>query len=195
MQVIFSKKGADASEHGAAANEKTSVHTGDSTAGELANSLEQKRVELEKKEKDLEAREARLQYETTQLDEKIKQLETIRSGINGEIEKKRKENEERVLKMVSVFETMTPKAAAGVLENLDDWLAAEVLKRMEIKRMAKVMNVMEKSRSAKLSELMTGYYKELKPTQSVVDKSTEAGQKAEPARANASVVQPKERGK
>jgi flagellar motility protein MotE (MotC chaperone) len=86
-------------------------------------------------------------------------MESIRAGISGELEGQKKSNEEKVLKMVSVFESMSPKSAAGVLETLDDWLAVDVLKKMDVKRVAKIMNIMDKPRSAKLSELMTGYYR------------------------------------
>lgn len=60
--------------------------------------------------------------------------------------------------MVTVFETMSPKSASGVIETLDDTVAVEALKRMEIKKMAKIMNIMDKNRSAKLSEMLTGHY-------------------------------------
>lgn len=123
-----------------------------------AYELESKRQALVAKEREIEEREKGIKERERELDAKIAEMERMRAAVTGELEAQRKNNEERVVKMVGVFEAMTPKSAAAVFETLDEWLAVDVLKRMDLKRVAKIMNIMDKSRSAKLSELMTGYY-------------------------------------
>ncbi len=118
-----------------------------------------KEESIEQRERDVEEREARIKDREKELERKIVKMEELRQAVTGELEQQRKNNEDKVAKMVSVFETMSPKSAAGVFETLDDWLAIEVMKKMEVKRVAKIMNLMDKTRSAKLSELLTGYYK------------------------------------
>lgn len=120
--------------------------------------IDGKKQALEARSRDLEEQEARIKEREKELDKKLKEMERLRAAVSGELEAQKKNGEERVAKMVAVFETMTPKSAANVMETLDDWLSVEVLKRMDVKRVAKVMNLMDKNRSAKLSELLTGYY-------------------------------------
>lgn len=127
------------------------------TPKDVAIELEKRRSEILKKENEVAEYEKKVKDQEAAIQSKIKDLEALRAAINGDIETKKKDNEERVTKLVTVFETMAPKASAAILETTDDTLAVEVLKRMDIKRMAKIMNTMDKSRSAKLSELMTGY--------------------------------------
>ena len=133
---------------------------------ELLANLEKLVSEVEKKKHDVEMREQALVDQEKaihdreeDLDKKMKELKSIREGLNATFDQQKKNSEEKVVKMVTVFETMQPKAASKVFETLDDWLAVEVFKRMDVKKVAKIMNLMEQNRSAKLSELMTGYYK------------------------------------
>lgn len=144
-------------------NEAVSTAEPGTTPGAVVNNavseLDNRKIALDARQRELDEQEQRMREQGMELDRKIKDLERLRAEVSGELDKNRKNSEERVLKMVSVFESMTPKAASGVLETLDDWLSVEVLKRMDVKRVAKVMNLMDKSRSAKLSELMTGYFR------------------------------------
>ena len=138
------------------------AHDSDSHGAVTAQSVASdagKKTELDAKEQELKEYEARLKERETDLDAKLKEMERLRAAVSGELDTQKKNNEERVVKMVAVFESMTPKSASGVMETLDDWLSVEVLKRMDVKRVAKIMNLMDKSRSAKLSELMTGFYR------------------------------------
>ncbi|MGE4234026.1 MAG: MotE family protein [Bacteriovoracia bacterium] len=123
----------------------------------LLREVDKKRDELDAKDRELKDREKRIEAREQEFDRKLKEMERLRLEISGELEGQRKKNEEKVGKLVTVLETMSPKSASGVLENLDEWLAVEVLKRMDSKRLAKIMNIMDKAKTAKLSELLTGY--------------------------------------
>ncbi len=135
----------------------------------IADDLEKKRQDLEQREQALIDQEKQLKDREADLEKKIKELKATRTAFEASIESHRKGNEERVVRMVTVFESMQPKAAAQVFETLDDWLSVEVMKRMDTKKVAKLMNLMNKNRSAKLSELLTGFFKEnLEKDQSAV---------------------------
>ncbi len=147
--------------------------------------LEQKQALVESKIREFEDKEKQLKEQEKSIDQKLKELDALRAAVTQDFDSQKKNNEERVLKIVTVFETMSPKSAASVLENLDDWLAVEVLKKMDFKKIAKLMNIMDKSRSAKLSEMLTGYYKpelkrEISSSKSV---SPATGQAADPSKA------------
>lgn len=153
LQIAFTKDARSAEGH------EVSVVSSGENIQSVAAELDARRTQLEQKEKDLAERDRRIAEREKELDSKILKLENLRAAVSGELEVQRKNNEERVIKMVNVLETMTPKSAAGVMESLDDGLAVDVLKRMDVKKVAKVMNIMDKARSARLSEQMTGYYK------------------------------------
>lgn len=179
----------------AAAAEKTTT-AAPAKSEAVAQELENKRLAIEDRERTVEDRELRLKEREKELDKKIKEMEHLREVVSGELEGQRKNNEERVVKLVAVFETMTPKSAASVFETLDDWLAVEALKKMDVKRVAKIMNIMEKTRSAKLSEMLTGYYRpendrkisSIKQTAS--GQGTAAAQQAQPTAQQAQVTAP-----
>ncbi len=125
----------------------------------VAGDLEARRLAVEAREHGLEETEGRIKEREKALDQKIKEMEHLREVVTSDLEIQSKSKEERVIKLVAVFETMTPKASSGVFETLDDSLAVEVLKRMNVTKVAKIMNIMDKSRSAKLSEMLTGTYR------------------------------------
>ncbi len=115
----------------------------------VRDSNEVKRKELVTKASELKAREDALA-------EEFKKLKVLREDIAKSYEAKTKENEEKILKLVETFLTMSPKAAAKVLSTLDDDLAVATLSQMDTARLAKIMNLMDSVRSTKLSELMAG---------------------------------------
>lgn len=149
---------ADTSHSAASSDHNAGTTSSSGNIDEVLRAIDTKQATLSAKETELSEREKALQRREQDLDDKIRKLESLRASIRGEMDEQKKNNEERVLKLVSVMETMSPKSASGVLETIDDGLAVEVLKRIETKRMAKILNIMDKNRSAKLSELMTGYY-------------------------------------
>ena len=184
-----------ADDHAVAASAETVVSSEkqsdeNTTSRDVAVELERKRVENSKKETELAGYEKKLKDQETALNAKLKELEVMRAAISGELEGQKKDNEDRVTKMVTVFETMSPKSAAAVMETIDDWLAVDVLKRMDVKRMAKIMNTMDKSRSAKLSELMTGYVHKEKIAKNTAGQAANAEVARTPAQAPAAPVMP-----
>jgi len=112
--------------------------------------------ELEAKEKELATREAELHARERALNEEMKKISAIRDDL-GKIDTARKsENDEKVVKLVDTFQTMSPKAASILISTLDDSLAVAAIAKMDTLKLAKIMNSMEPSRSAKLSELLAG---------------------------------------
>jgi flagellar motility protein MotE (MotC chaperone) len=173
VEIAWMKPSRGADEAPAKTEEPKTVETEKPALENVPQELQHRVSELEGKQRELAEQDTRLKEREKEIDRKLKQMEDLRAAVSGELEGQKKNNEERVLKMVSVFETMSPKSASGVLETLDDWLAVEVLKRMDIKKVAKVMNIMDKARSAKLSEMLTGYYK---PRDSVAQRASSDSQ-------------------
>lgn len=118
--------------------------------------LRKRNEEILVRSRALDSKEAELQARQRALDEELKKLEELRKEISKIDESKRKEMEERVTKLVETLESMSPKAAAKVLSEVDENLAVTAMSRISTPRLAKIMNSMEIGRSARLSELLAG---------------------------------------
>jgi len=109
--------------------------------------LEDERLSLASKEAELLARE-------TALNEQIKKLDDLRQQIAGLEATRDSKQAEQVGKLVQTVEHMSPKAAAGLIERLDERLAVSAMAQIETGRLAKIMNVLSADKSSRLSEIL-----------------------------------------
>ena len=117
---------------------------------------------------DIQIREQKLKEQETQMVERSKELDaqkkiiaeemakldTARGEIQGVHDKALAEREEKVNKLIETFETMSPKAAAGVINGVDDELAVMALAKLSTTKAGKILANLNPSKSAKLSQLM-----------------------------------------
>ena len=119
--------------------------------------------DLVKRRKDLDAREAELGTKEQDLatrekavQDELKKIQAIRAEVEKIQGARTKEEDEKVVRIVEVLETMNPKAASQVISTYDERLAVQAMSRMSTPKLSKIMNVMETKRSARLMELMAG---------------------------------------
>lgn len=118
--------------------------------------LNQQREKLQAREKELAAKEAELKALEQAVNEEFKKLDQARSDIAKIEGLKKKENQEKVAKIVETLETMSPKPASALLSSLDEPLAVTAMEQMSTQKLAKIMNIMEAGRSSRLTELLAG---------------------------------------
>lgn len=118
--------------------------------------LRRQREEIEALKKDLAAKEAELAARETALNEEIKKLEELRDDIGKIDQSRKKDNEERVSKLIETLEGMSPKAAAAMLSTMEEALAVQAIYRMDTAKVAKVLGKIEPGKSSKLVEIMAG---------------------------------------
>ena len=105
--------------------------------------------ELKKKESDLIAKDKALKEELARIEavrDEIKQLNQLASA----------QNEERLSKLVETFESMSPKSAAQVISNIDEFLAVEALRRTSSAKLGKILSALDTKKSAVLTERLAG---------------------------------------
>jgi len=124
--------------------------------GSALEDLSAARERLAVKEKELAQKEAELKAFETAIKKEFARIEQARQDLAGVETLKKKENEEKVAKIVETLETMSPKASAQLIATLDDALAVTALQRMATPKLAKVMNLLDPGRSSRLTELMAG---------------------------------------
>lgn len=87
------------------------------------------------------------------LEARIKQLEEARKGMESTLEKKKKDDSEKYAKMLKVYKTLRPEAAAALIDGLDEDIAIEMLDRMDQKTAAKLIPLMNRARVLKWTKL------------------------------------------
>jgi flagellar motility protein MotE (MotC chaperone) len=122
----------------------------------VLDDIRSQRDKLAEMKKALDERDAELTKREQAVAEEIKKIETARAAIEKIEDSKKDISEEKVAKLVETFETMSPKASAKVLADLDERLAVATITRMDTAKLSKIMNLMEPQRSVRLTELLAG---------------------------------------
>ena len=132
---------------------------------QAVSDLKHRWLEVDQRAQELQAREAELKAKERAVDEEYKkvlaakdELEVLRGGL-------KKENEEKIAKIVETLESMSPKSSAQLLSTLDEPLAVKAIQRLSTQKLAKVLAGMEPARAARLTEVMAGVDKARKPAQ------------------------------
>lgn len=118
--------------------------------------MRKRRDEIELRAKELSARESELTAREKALEDELKKIQLVRDDIAKIEEVARKQNEEKVSKIVETIEAMSPKSAAKMIAELDERLAVSTIERLSTPRLAKIMNLMEPETSSRLNEIMAG---------------------------------------
>lgn len=117
----------------------------------LLQKLADRREELERRAKLLETRETLLTAAEKRVDERIVRLKEIETSVATLIEKFDAQEEERLAKLVQVYESMKAKNAAAIFDRLDMEILLAVAKRMDETKMADVLSKMTADAAKRLT--------------------------------------------
>ncbi|MEM8916847.1 MAG: hypothetical protein AAGC83_13490 [Pseudomonadota bacterium] len=106
---------------------------------DMLMSLAQRREALEEREAVLDGREALLKATEIRIDEKVAQLDNARAEIEALIGNLDEAEEERLARLVQVYEIMKPGEAARIFDGLERDVLLEVMKRMNERKLAPIM--------------------------------------------------------
>lgn len=141
-------------------NEQTKVlHDARVSPAEVSvlESLSTRRDELDKRGKALDLREQLLKAAEKRVEDRIAELKEIEAQIKRRIGENDQRNEERMAGVVKMYETMKPKDAARIFEQLDMGVLIDVARRMEPRKMSAVLAAMDPVTAQELTvELATG---------------------------------------
>ncbi|MBS1958653.1 MAG: hypothetical protein JST80_04195 [Bdellovibrionales bacterium] len=121
---------------------------------EIIQDVQSRENKLREREAAIADREKEIESQAKAVHEELAKLETIRAEIQGVHVKEIAEREEKVSKLIETFESMSPKAAAGVINGVDDELAVTALSRLSSVKSGKILSNLSPAKSSKLSELM-----------------------------------------
>lgn len=159
------KKGEKESGDGASADhfDPTSMSVSEM---EMLQSLSQRRGEIEAKEKTinerilfLEATEKRVNSKIDELANVQKQIEALKTEIQQIAASYKKEEDEKVQSLVRIYETMKPKEAAVIFDQLDNTILIQVLSKMKEAKSAIIMANMNPVKARVVTALLLEHKK------------------------------------
>ncbi len=109
----------------------------------VLESLAQRRETLEAQEAELRLRENLLKATETRVEERIAELREIETRINTAIDQRRQEDEERIAGLVTMYESMKPKDAARIFDQLEMDVLLRVVQRMKARAMSEILAAMQ----------------------------------------------------
>jgi flagellar motility protein MotE (MotC chaperone) len=106
---------------------------------ELLQSLSQRRAQLDDRARDLDMREKVLAATEGRINEKISELKALQAKIDGMIQQHDAQEDQQLASLVKVYESMKPKDAARIFDQLDMSILLSVAERMKETKMAAVL--------------------------------------------------------
>lgn len=118
---------------------------------ELLQSLSERRKELDARERALEQREGLLAAAEHRIEAKVTEMKAIKADIEGLIKKYDAQEEQQIASLVKIYETMKPKDAARIFNELDMDVLLEVFERMKASKTAPVLASMDPVRAKEIT--------------------------------------------
>lgn len=121
---------------------------------ELFEDLSNRRAELDKREKEMNLREALLKAAEQELEQKYKELLSLREEIQALLVTQSKEEEERIASLVKIYEGMKAKDAARIFNTLDMDVLLSVLSKMSERKSAPIIAAMTPDRARQVTIML-----------------------------------------
>jgi flagellar motility protein MotE (MotC chaperone) len=113
----------------------------------MLEDLLERRTQLEAWERDIDMREKLLAATESRIDEKIDTLKSMNDSIEGLVKQYNDREDEKITSLVKIYETMKPKDAARIFNELDVEILTEVLRRMREAKAAPIIAKMDPAKA------------------------------------------------
>jgi flagellar motility protein MotE (MotC chaperone) len=121
---------------------------------ELFEDLSKRRKDLEAREKELAMREALLKAAQTELEQKYKELTSIKTDIESLLKQQTAEENKRITSLVKIYEGMKAKDAARIFDSLDMDVLIQVLSTMSERKSAPIIAAMSPEKARNVTILL-----------------------------------------
>ncbi|NIA69448.1 MotE family protein [Pelagibius litoralis] len=113
----------------------------------LLQALSQRREELEQRAREVDEREVLLKAAEQRIEQKIRELEGLQQSIEALLVEHDEQSETQMKSLVKIYESMKPKQAARIFEELDMEVLLEVIERMKERKSAPILAQMNPQRA------------------------------------------------
>lgn len=117
--------------------------------------LAKRRTDLAARSKALDAREALVAVAEKRVEQKIKEMETIRAQVQALLGQANAAQAAQIDNLVKIYETMKPKEAARIFETLDMPVLLGVVQKMKPARTAAVLAEMDPKKAKDITVALT----------------------------------------
>lgn len=131
----------------------------------VLESLGKRRQVLESQEGQLDLREKLLQATEERIQKRVDELKALEKRIEGVVEEKRKQEENEIAGLVTMYENMKPKDAARIFNRLDMPVLIKVVRQMKPRKMAAILGKMSPDAAERLTVEMAGVEQKDEPVQ------------------------------
>ncbi|PCJ29270.1 MAG: hypothetical protein COA94_01910 [Rickettsiales bacterium] len=117
----------------------------------LLKELSKRRDKIDKEKKALKLREQVLKETENKIDKKVTELQALQSQLEALMKKYEKKEHGKILSLVKIYETMKPKDAAKIFNELEMPVLLRLVSNMKEVRVAPVIAGMNPSKARELS--------------------------------------------
>lgn len=114
---------------------------------ELLQSLSRRREELEQRAREIDEREVLLKAAEQRIEQRIDDLEALQASIEALLVEHDDQTEAQMQSLVKIYESMKPKDAARIFEELDMEVLLDVIERMKERKSAPILAEMNPQRA------------------------------------------------
>jgi flagellar motility protein MotE (MotC chaperone) len=119
---------------------------------DVLQKLAKRRAELESWAGDLAMREQLLKATEGKLEERLAELKTVQTSVKGLLRQHDQEQEAKLKSLVKIYETMKPKDAARIFEQLEMDILLDVVERMKEAKVAPILSAMNPEKARTVTE-------------------------------------------
>ena len=118
---------------------------------ELLQALAERRRELQIRSRQMDQREALLQAAERRIEEKVAGLKTLEKSIQDLLLQQEDQTETQIKSLVKIYESMKPKDAARIFDDLEMGILLPVAERMKERKLAPVLAKMNSLKAQALT--------------------------------------------
>jgi len=122
---------------------------------DVLKQLSDRRKQLDKRASDMDSREAMIKVMEQRVDQKIKELETLRVQLQSMVDQVAGAQQTQTENLVKIYETMKPDEAAKIFETLDLPVLLGVIQKMKPAKTALVMARMVPEKAKEITVALT----------------------------------------
>jgi len=126
--------------------------TDKSSEGAIEDRLSERRDELDQRARELELRSALLEAAEKRLDERTAQLKALEEKVNKLVDENKTAEQQQFVGLVAMYESMKPKDAATIFNELDMPVLLGVTRAMNPRKLAPVMARMDPLKAKALTD-------------------------------------------
>lgn len=122
---------------------------------EVLKQLAGRREQLDKRSRDLDSREMLVKVTEQRVEQKIKELETLRQQLQSMVNNANEAQQAQLENLVKIYETMKPDEAAKIFETLEMPVLLGVIQKMKPARTAPIMARMAPEKAREVTVALT----------------------------------------